>query len=149
MTESPNPSTTHADSAARELSPAGVHRREAMLGNLLLQMHGVHRTRRTRRRVLVVAAPVILAALALVIVMHWPFAPVNAPRIAVGRAPAPKGIEAPSPKQPPATIIVMSDQDLLKELASLNRPAGLVRTRERVWLTQPVTDDALRERGSS
>jgi hypothetical protein len=43
----------------------------------------------------------------------------------------------------------MSDQDLLRELAHLNRPAGLVRAGGKVWLTRPVTDEAVHRNGTS
>jgi hypothetical protein len=124
---------------AIELTREGRLRRDAMLDQLLGARSEVHRRRRSRRRAMLAAAPVLIAGVsAATLVWHW----------SGGRAAAPIG-PGPGDQQPPANIIVMSDQDLLQELAALDRPAGLVRAGGKVWLTQPVTDDALSERGSS
>ena len=40
-------------------------------------------------------------------------------------------------------IAVLNDDELLALLAQIDRPAGLIRTAERVWLTQDVTDQAV------
>jgi hypothetical protein len=47
---------------------------------------------------------------------------------------------------PPTMIELIDDRELLRSLASLNRPAGIVRTGDRVSLTRPVADVVERPR---
>jgi hypothetical protein len=59
------------------------------------------------------------------------------------------GAGAPSTPAPAVHVVRLSDEQLLQELAAMNRPAGLVRAANKAWLTRQVTDDAVEERESS
>lgn len=148
---------------ALQLSSAANQRRDQMLHDLIEDMQRIHRARRVRRFAAVAATPLLLLA----IVFAWarwpgPHAPSSGggSNIAQGSSPAASLLR-------PAAIItvvhtdagvldryratsttaasqtsMLDDAELLDALANINRPAGLVRTADRVWLTRSVTDEA-------
>jgi hypothetical protein len=44
-------------------------------------------------------------------------------------------------KGTPSLVQYVGDEELVRTLAQINRPAGLIRFGDRVWLTQPVADE--------
>lgn len=137
------------------LSAQGVARRDRMLGDLVSRMREVHRARRVRRRVAMVAAPMLLIA-AIATIARWPGSRPTTSRdgttVAHGSAPAPAAIISVVRSSDDSLVryraepggesdmIVMTDAELLDALAGMNRPAGLVRTNGRVHLTRDVID---------
>lgn len=112
-------------------------RREQMLDELLEAMRRHHGRRRLRRRA---GAGIGLAMIA--VAASW---------IAVAREPAPQHfsqIEPPGPATPrillhtgrTGLIREIDDDELVERLAEIDRPAGLIRTEGRVWLTSTVAD---------
>lgn len=165
MTDSPRHSDT---SPSMPLSEIGVARKDRMLRELLGEMHRVHSGRRARRRAAVLITPVLALGLA-VLVWRWSPQSVapspNQGTIAKGPVSAPKITAPPTVAQVPVAIITMirtpadgldayrvttashsidaemlDDAELLATLSSLNRPTGLVRSGDRVWLTRNVAD---------
>jgi hypothetical protein len=133
------------------LSADGRARRDAMLGTLVGDMQRVHRGRRRRRRSVASVAIVLCAA-----AIAWPLLrPVRAP---VGDLVA-RGVDAPAvPRpvvdyavvnttsglterlaaRPPALVERVGDAGLIAALAAIDRPTGLIRRGDRVWLTDDV-----------
>ena len=106
------------------LTPDGAARRDQMIEELLVTMRQVHRGRRRRR-----AGAALLVALGLGAAGLW----------ATGR-PATSPAPPPTAQAPRITVRVIDDEELLRVLAEIGRPAGLVRSEGRVWLTADVTD---------
>lgn len=152
------------------LSQSGIERREQMLNELLGEMKSVHRRRRIRRHVTVASlALIVFAATTAVWLSIDQRSRVVAPSphdspIAGNRSTNDNADEGTSPSvSPPSSMIVelvqtephivdryrvvakphveiLDDASLLRELAQLNRPAGLIRSEGRTWLTADVTD---------
>lgn len=133
------------------LSQAGRVRADAMLTSLTAHMQRTHRNRRARRRAATIAAPTLLAV-AAVALMRFPS---RSPRS--DTSPAPRVIARAEPTGPLITIVrsnasiveqvAISDNQLLDTLAAMDRPVGLVRSGDRVWLTRDVTDDQTTQGG--
>ncbi len=153
------------DPPIEPLSPAGQARRQAMLDELVAAMELTHRRRRTRRRLLGGAGCMCLA-LALVWLL-WtgasgpsherqfadqPDAPFSdSPTKEVQRHLAyvshivhtdPTVLER-CRARPTGSVLRIDDRTLLAGLASINRPAGLIRIGGQVRLSAPVTDAEL------
>ena len=154
--------TTHDD--VDSLSPKGRSRRDAMLADML-RLVDVTRARRRRRRQAASAATMLLLALALFRVARFagpdePGLAIRGPShegstaVVVGRV-ADSGVrltelvhdDATSVERlradAPRRIIWLDDESLLSELASMNRPAGLLRHNGETRLTVAVTDEEL------
>jgi hypothetical protein len=141
--------------ATARVSSASLEQREAMLADLLNGMRQLHRRRRIRRKLTTAA---IVPAIMLAAIFVFRGAPTRTPsppaqivhvQAAVHQSAVILQVQTdPSlldryraTAKPAATSI--DDQLLLATLAQLNRPAGLIQTHERAWLTRPVADDAL------
>ena len=128
-------------------------RRETMRAELLEQMHAHHRRRRTRRHVASTAALLLATGLLFTLVL---------PRLVTRPGELAESVSEPRPEKPVIEYHVVStrravtdkyivppvsriqridDSALMENLIALNRPAGLIRTGEKVWLTSPVTDE--------
>lgn len=157
-----------ATSPTIALTESGVARRDRMLGELVGEMRRVHRRRRGRR-VAMVLLPVGAMAIA-VLWWRGSALPValspGRETTAFAPTPAPVPIDSPAPAvSVPVAIITMvrttddafarslvttpphaseaqtiNDAELLATLADLNRPAGIVRSGGKAWLTRNVTD---------
>ncbi len=122
------------------LTPDGNARREAMLDELVDAMQRVHHGRRLRRR-----AASALAVLTIFAGIAWV---IGSQSLFGDRAP--QGIFVERPQQPvpdaPPTerlIQMLDDDQLLALLAQIDRPAGIVRSEGKIWLTNAVTDAQL------
>jgi hypothetical protein len=151
------------------LSAAGERRRDAMLGTLVDEMKALHRRRRARRRIAGAATLAVLAIGLTVTFTVLPTAgPPAEPPTVIVEAPAPGDI-APAVAATGITvvrtdpdildryraapvdrsgIIPLDDDALLVVLASMDRPAGLIRRGDHTWLTTEVTDAGLGEKPS-
>lgn len=123
-----------------QLTPEGEARREAMLDELVSTMQRVHHGRRVRRRVasaLVVLT--IFAGIAWVIGSQLSVGDRAQPQIVVElpRQPVPN---APTNER---LIQIVDDDELVALLAQIDRPAGIVRSEGKIWLTNAVTDAEL------
>ena len=119
-----------------QLTPEGVARREAMLDELVGAMQRVHHGRRVRRR-----AASALAVLTIFVGIAWVVGsqlPAR-PEIVV-HLPQPQPSDAPPTQR---LIQMVDDDELVALLAQLDRPAGIVRSEGRIWLTNAVTDAEL------
>jgi hypothetical protein len=117
-------------------------RRETMLGELIDAMRRHHRRRRLRRRIGAAAAVALVAAGGAWIVRAQQ--PVEPNR--QDRAPGPHVVVV-SGDYRTGLIQILDDDGLVKRLAEIDRPAGVIRSEGRVWLTSAVTD-AKREPGT-
>jgi hypothetical protein len=148
---------------AERLSPAGQARREAMLDELLEVVKRTQRARRLRRRATVIGGCAGLVL--LFVVFTWPGAPGPAPQVAnlsTGQPTDVRLVEAPRPPAcitsvvetdvsvlaryravPQPVVARMDDRMLVQTLASIGRPAGLIRFGDDVRLSRPVTDAEL------
>jgi len=154
------------DVQPEQLSPTGLARREAMLDELIGVVKRTRRARRVRRRMLAVSG-----CMGLLLMMGWvarsgsPI-PGEAPRIAETASDSPSTIQHTTDPQrrhvvtlivqtdpavverfrarPRDSIVRIDDRMLLDALASIDRPAGLIRFGDRIRLTKPVTDAELR-----
>jgi hypothetical protein len=147
------------------LSQGGAARREAILADLQSEMSRLHRTRNARRRTVSLAVPALML-LALIWLYRTQQSAPNAPlttRSQPSTPPVPRPFQAMASGHMPALQIVrvrtdsraadrlrasvassathISDDDLLATLAALDRPAGMVRSDNRVWLTRAVADE--------
>ncbi len=154
------------DQQCEPLSPAGIARREAMLEELVEVVKGTHRARRRRRQALALGGCTSLLLALIWVGLPGASGPRDVPSIA-GQPPEARQERAPAPEhpqrhlcvttivqtdpsvleryrvQPTSHIVRMDDQMLLATLASINRPAGLIRFGDRVRLSAPVTDAEL------
>ena len=143
------------------LSPAGQDRREAMLDELVEAMERRHSRRRTRRRALTAGTGVFVLFALLWLALPGLLAPgdkpqvkdqlddaripdpITPPRCTVAIVPTDPGILKRYRAEPTGAVVRMDDGLLLQTLASINRPAGLIRMGDRVLLSAPVTDAEL------
>ena len=150
-----------------ELSEIGRTRREQMLHVLLGEMTAVHRRRRVRRNVAIGAIPLLVVVASLGIwLMNTEGPSATSPRQSpVVQDDSKQGTQdkdrLASSVQPSmsveyvktdaqiveryrvtdqAKVIYLDDSGLLSALAQMNRPAGLIRSEGRTWLTAEVTD---------
>ena len=150
------------DPRSEPLSPAGLARREAMFDELVEVMTRTHRARRTRRRMLAIGGCTGLLLLLIRLSLPVASTPTKAPQIADGPPQRSTGnVIDNSPEhracvtvlvqtdpavveryraRPTGRIVRMDDRMLLETLASIHRPAGLIRFGDRIRLSAAVTD---------
>ncbi len=104
---------------------------DGMLDELIVAMRDLHRRRRRRRRVAGAAALIVLATAVV-----WGTRPGSDHRM----VPPDTGPIVQVVRSAPRTGVVrmIDDEELLRRLAEIDRPTGLIRTEGRSWLTQPV-----------
>ncbi|UCC29306.1 MAG: hypothetical protein JSU86_14020 [Phycisphaerales bacterium] len=148
-----------------QLSSAGLARCEVMLGELVEVMTRTHRARLVRRRLLATGGGACLVLLLIRLALPGASDPGDPARIAeslTGSSTVVQPAEAP-PRPASITVIVetdasvlercraeptqrvvrMDDSMLLETLASIKRPAGLIRYGGQTRLSAPVTDAEL------
>ena len=152
------------DPQTEPLSPAGLARREAMLEDLIGVVKRTHRVRRVRRRALAAGGCVCVTLMAV-----WLALPgASGPHRVASTVQRPTGGPDVRVVEPPLVpvrqacviaivhtdptvlercrarstglVVRMDDRMLLDTLASIDRPAGLIRFGNRVRLSAPVTD---------
>jgi len=132
------------------LTATGRVRREAMLGELLVQMQRLHRRRRSQRTAAASACMVAMLIGLSLLAMPARRPSADTPILADAPTPASKiSIEIvrtdPSildrfAARPTSRAVLLDDEALLDELAAMGRPTGLIRVGDRVWLTADVVD---------
>ncbi|MCH8822631.1 MAG: hypothetical protein IH984_03895 [Planctomycetes bacterium] len=126
------------DQNNKQLSPQGEERKEEMLSQLVGQMNHIHNARKVRRRVIHTLTLVIICAITVWVVSLKLLNP-QPNRIVIEH---PLKIEAP-PTAKMTLVKNINDDELIALLAQINRPAGIVRSQGRIWLTNAVTDEEL------
>ena len=154
-----------SDPQSESLSSHGRARREVMLEELIQAMDRTHRRRRARRRLLAGAGCVCLALVLVRLLLPVPSGPRyehQSAGLSGGHAVSTAGdqdrrgytviadIVQTDPAvlercraRPTGSVLRIDDQILLTTLASINRPAGLIRIGGQVRLSAPVTDAEL------
>ena len=146
---------TH-DSEQQRLSPEGDRRREAILHEVSGRLPGIARRRRAKRRAVAGALAVLLLAGAAVV---WMIPTVQSPTATQQIAEIKPAVESEplidyavvvsAPADPSVYVrtetesinaMVISDDELLRELAAIGRPAGLIRMNGQVRLSRDVVD---------
>jgi hypothetical protein len=112
-------------------------------------MRGLHRTRRTRRSAVAIASS--FAVLVVLSIIARPIQtsrdPELAARVDPGDMPAARitivhtdrTVLSRYAAAPPSRVRLLDDEALLDDLAAIGRPAGLIRSGGRAWLTANVT----------
>lgn len=126
------------DQDNQQLSPDGEARKEKMLAQLVGQMNHIHSSRQVRRRVLHTLTLIIVCAITVWVVSLQYISPQPTN---FAKEPTDSGTNLVLPKAP--LIKTINDDELLALLAEIERPAGLVRSKGRIWLTNAVTDEEL------
>jgi hypothetical protein len=147
------------------LSTSGQTRRDAMLAELQDNMSRLHAACHVRRRAASLAVPIIV--LGGLVWLCWPERAPSAPLATHSRPSVlPKAALNESVGGQPqrafhvarvhtdlhavdrlranavTTAARLSDGDLIGTLAAIDRPTGLVRSGDRIWLTRVVTDES-------
>lgn len=154
------------DEPRTELSEQGRARRDAMLAELQSQVVRTARVRRVRSGVLSAAALGLIASLAVLLTPNRVPSPVSP--VAVLTEPTTIPVQVAPPKvqvvrtvegvldryrSTPNSLTVrvdrIGDDELLAELTAIGRPAGIIRSQGRTWLTAAVTDKTIVPEGSS
>lgn len=104
---------------------------DRMLDELIVAMRDLHRRRRRRRRVTGFAALIVLATAVV-----WGTRPVSDHRVGGPDTPTIVQIVRSTPRT--GVVRMINDEELLKRLAEIDRPTGLIRSEGRSWLTEPV-----------
>lgn len=154
-----------AGADAPVLTAAGQRRREAMLGELTAELHQVRRQRAVRRGIVGIASVVLLVSGAVTVARlptaRVPRAPLAHQPAATPRpAPAERVIQITStdmeildrwspPKRDGFRVEPIDDDTLLRRLAEIGRPAGLIRMDGRARLSAAVTDAELAHDGAT
>lgn len=112
-------------------------RREAMLVELTAAMRRIHARRRLVRRAAAVAALGLAAAGLWTIGLRPPAAPGPIP------TPAHRAVTVVGPAQRTHVIRAIDDRGLIELLREIDRPAGLIRSEGRAWISGRVTDAEL------
>jgi hypothetical protein len=131
------------------LSDRGRERRDAMLDELRGSMRDLHRTRRMRRSAIAVVASLTILVVLAIIALPGPTAltpgttariePAEAPAVRITIVQTDPTILARYAATPTPRVRMLDDEALLDALDALGRPAGLVRSGGRAWLTANVT----------
>lgn len=127
------------DQNNKKLSPDGEARKEEMLSQLVGQMKHIHNARWVRRRVIQTLTLVVVCAITVWAISLKYSKPQPNDFVIV----PPPNIKQPSRPQITTLIKTINDDELIALLAKINRPAGVVRSEGRIWLTNPVTDEEL------
>ena len=129
-------------------APIDDAQREAMLGDLVARMKRMHRARRLRG-----TAAAAACLLLMIVVLGLPAAAIRRTepvRPLVSQPPPPPAAAGVRiVRTDPAVLdrytaasstnaVIINDETLLRELARIDRPAGLIRMGDRVWLTADV-----------
>jgi hypothetical protein len=126
-----------------QLDPKTKDRREQMLDELIVAMRRHHRRRRRAR---------VTAAWGLLLAVAGATWIVRAQQTAGPPGFGPSGIDLPRAHAPTprvkrvsggyrtGLVQVIDDDELVLRLAEIDRPAGLIRSEGRVWLTSTVVD---------
>jgi len=154
-----------------ELSSEGRERRDAILRDVSARLPGIASARRRRRRSVAGGAAVaLLLVVGGAVVLTMQQRPANQPTLTPPNVAAP---EAPPVNETPSidfqivrtndeidptmivrtdpeaiNAMVVSDEELLRTLAEMGRPAGLIRMNGQVRLTRDVVDPPERGNGS-
>lgn len=147
------------DETHDNLSPQGVLRRAAMLGELTASMTRLHRARRTRRRAVSATAVILVFAgvVRLISVSPQQFKvvkvePPEEPQPILMQPPPTPGMQVvhTDPQaadrfrpMPQPVVVTINDAQLVRTLIEIGRPAGLIHIGERIALSAPVTDEEL------
>ncbi len=154
-----------SDRNCEPLSSAGVARREAMLDELNKVMERTHRNRRALRRIAATGGSACLMLLLIRLAFPGTSNPTDTPRIVEDATGAPGVVEPVESAQrrgcvtvivqtdesileryrakPTSRTVLMDDRMLVQTLASIDRPAGVIRFGDTIRLTGPVTDAEL------
>lgn len=141
-----------------ELSDHGRARRDAMLAELSSRVPRAARVRRIRSGVAAGAALLAIASLSVLIaprsqpaptpvaINQQPTEPVSVPpRIQIVQTePGIVTRLSAATDSAASRIEQINDDELIFVLAEMGRPAGIIRTPNRTWLTAAVTDDELK-----
>lgn len=154
------------DRSASSLSPEGARRRETMLCELRATIPLVHRKRRRRRAI--GGAALLIGAAAVAAIVGLPSQPSRSAPAPVAIVTGPDESSRPNPRDAtekprrsfvfdyvetsPGIVeryiargtgrtVIIDDETLVTELAAINRPSGLVRRGDRVWLTADIVDE--------
>ncbi|MEE9129069.1 MAG: hypothetical protein V3T84_03555 [Phycisphaerales bacterium] len=137
------------DHERSQLTPTGEARREQMLDELLGTMQQIHHQRRARRHLAGVAAMLLVfAGVAWVVASQLSFVDRAKPSI-VENQPSEEVPNLPAPEplfrsfERTGLVRVVSDDELVRLLAQIDRPAGIVHSEGETWLTNVVTDKEL------
>ncbi|MCA9290787.1 MAG: hypothetical protein KDA25_06640 [Phycisphaerales bacterium] len=133
-----------------ELSAAGAARRERMLEDILGDMVARHRRRRVRRRAIGAAMVVIALAVVVAPLVRTPPAPMSTPSPSLARqADAsvririvqsdPDVVARLAAPSSPGLVRRIDDDELVRTLVEVHRPAGLIRVGTEVRLSAAVT----------
>ena len=132
-------------------------RKSAMLGELLDDMERVHRRRRAMRRVRSAGGALVILLALVVLLLPEPATRIEpgdsdgtnrivaeaAPRSTVEIIRTDPGVLDRYAARPATRVRIIDDDELLAELAAMNRPAGLIRMGGEVRLTADVVDPPL------
>lgn len=145
-------------------------RRDAMLRELTAAMQNLHQRRRRRKRI--AATLTLMLLLGGVLVLALPRqttqqGPQQGPQLAHETQPQiqpspeeqtrrveiilvgtdPDIMQRYAANDAPRLVQMIDDDELLAALAAIDRPTGIIRTPEAVWLTAAVTDEELSRNG--
>jgi len=140
-----------------QLSESGQRRRDAMLEDLIGVMHDHHERRRTRRNVITFSAVATLVLGTVYLVASAssvsPASPAQLAQldstheveavpsmVRIARVETEPGIADRYRAEPTNTVLLIDDTELLETLQLVDRPAGLVRMGDEVFVTASVTD---------
>ena len=140
------------------LSPGGELRRDAILRDLTAQLPTIVARRRRRKRVVAGGCAMALLLVASAAVIQMVSQPASSPAPPIVEAPVEpaeslidfaivRTNEAVDPSvyvridNDAINSMVISDDELLRELAQMGRPAGLIRMNGEVRLTRNVVDE--------
>ena len=104
---------------------------ERMLDELIVAMRDIHSRRRRRRRVTGSAALIVLAT-----AIVWGTR--RTPHHFVAEPDTPTVVQIVRSMPRTGVVRVIDDEELLRRLAEIDRPTGLIRSEGRSWLTEPV-----------
>lgn len=126
------------DQNNQQLSPDGVVRKKAMLSQLVGQMKHIHNARKMRRRV-IHSLTLVIVCVGAVWAISLKYSNPQSKEFAGGST----SNESLKELQESTLIKTINDDELIALLAKINRPAGMVRSEGRIWLTNAVTDEEL------
>ena len=124
------------------LTPAGAARRDAMLAALRAEVPRAAAARRARRRAVRTAFVMTLVGVAALLALPRRVTP---PATPIAQAPAPGWSVVQTDTSAAARLtvhsradwsgVIVGDDELLLELEEMGRPAGLIRTGGKAWIS--------------